>query len=72
MRSLLPQLLVLALSLVRAVLSSDDPSCDWLKAAREKEGLTGRRRRRVSVYEIVLDLSTKINKGLNPAADEAC
>lgn len=39
-RSLLPQLLVLALSLARADLSSDDPSRDLPKAVWEIEGLT--------------------------------
>lgn len=43
MRSLLPQLLALALSLARADVSSDDPSCDLPKAVREREGLTGQR-----------------------------
>lgn len=40
MRSLLPQLLVLALSLARADLSSEDPSWDLPKAVWEIEGLT--------------------------------
>lgn len=39
MRSFLPQLLVLALSLARADLSSDDPSCDFPKAVWERESL---------------------------------
>lgn len=39
MRSLLPQLIVLALSFARAVLSSDDPCCDFPKAVWEREGL---------------------------------
>lgn len=39
MRSLLPQLIVLALSFARAILSRDDPSCDLPKAVWEREGL---------------------------------